>query len=44
MKKKILILGGFGYLGSVITEKIYKKYNVTVYDKCFFLNKKIIDK
>jgi nucleoside-diphosphate-sugar epimerase len=44
MKKNILILGGYGYLGSVIIQKIYKKFSITVFDKCFFLNKKILDK
>lgn len=37
MKKKILITGGAGYIGSVLTQKLLDlNYNVTVYDNFLF--------
>jgi nucleoside-diphosphate-sugar epimerase len=37
VKKKILITGGAGYIGSVLTQKLLDlNYNVTVYDNFFF--------
>ncbi len=37
MKKKILITGGAGYIGSVLAQKLLDlNYNVTVYDNFFF--------
>lgn len=40
-KKNILLLGGAGYIGSVLTEQLLKdNYNVTVYDKFIYLKKK----
>ena len=44
MKKKILVLGGLGFLGSHVAEELsYKNYGVTIFDKKKpkFTNKKI---
>ncbi len=45
MKKKLLITGGNGYIGSVLTLNIIKKYSVYIIDKKnnFFLNNKKIN-
>jgi nucleoside-diphosphate-sugar epimerase len=38
-KKRILVLGGAGYIGTVLSEYLYKEgYNVTVVDQCWFGN------
>ena len=29
---RILITGGAGYIGSVLTEQLLKKFSVTIYD------------
>ena len=34
--KKILILGGGGYVGTQLSEILLKNYNVTVYDIFYF--------
>jgi nucleoside-diphosphate-sugar epimerase len=34
--KKILISGGAGYLGTVLTLDLLKEYNVVVYDILYF--------
>ncbi len=34
--KNILITGNLGYIGSVLTEVLKKKYNVIGYDSGFF--------
>jgi nucleoside-diphosphate-sugar epimerase len=44
MKKKILITGGSGYIGSVLAVNLVKNYSIYVLDKSdknFFVNKKI---
>ena len=42
-KKKILITGGGGYIGSVLIETLLKKnFSVTIIDKFIFNQKKII--
>jgi len=45
VKKKLLITGGNGYIGSVLTLNIIKKYSVYIIDKKnnFFLNNKKIN-
>ena len=34
--KTILISGGAGYLGTVLTQELLKKYKIIVYDKLYF--------
>ena len=42
MKNRVLIIGGLGYLGSYLTEYLYKyHYSCTVYDVGFFKNGKL---
>ena len=44
-KKNILLLGGAGYIGSILTKQLLKdNYNVTVYDKFIYLKKKNLSK
>lgn len=42
--KNILVIGGAGYIGSVITEEITTKYNVIVYDNLSTGYKKLVNK
>ena len=41
MSKKILVVGGFGYLGSVITDILSKNCEVDVCDICLFSNEDV---
>jgi nucleoside-diphosphate-sugar epimerase len=36
--KKILIIGGEGYIGSRLSRDFSKKYDVTSLDACWFFN------
>ena len=42
-KMKILITGGAGYLGSVITRSLLKKHEVIVYDNLMYNQTSLID-
>lgn len=42
--KNILVLGGAGYIGSIVVEELFnKKYNVIVYDNLFKGHKEAVD-
>ena len=44
-KPNILLLGGAGYIGSVLAKKLLKQnYNVTIFDKFIYLSKKELRK
>ncbi len=38
MKKNCLIIGGAGYIGSVLLDALKDNYNITVFDSFFFNN------
>ena len=40
---KILITGGAGYLGSVITRNLLKKHEVIVYDNLMYNQTSLVD-
>jgi nucleoside-diphosphate-sugar epimerase len=40
--KKVLITGGSGYIGSVLTEVLLRKYKVTVFDNLLYNQKSIL--
>lgn len=42
--KKILILGGAGYIGSYVSEYLNKNFEVTVFDSFYFKNSKSFNK
>tara|TARA_E500000178_G_scaffold317497_1_gene338089 strand:+ start:312 stop:554 length:243 start_codon:yes stop_codon:yes gene_type:complete len=38
LKKNCLIIGGAGYIGSVLLDALKDNYNITVFDSFFFNN------